>query len=287
MYQPMAPARTLTGRFERDVNISDIHAELSSGTQQATLVAPLRPQQGHSTLNRYGDIGRTLPGGQGFGHDINYDRRDSLDLKAEQRVARLINRRRSQTVTVLDLGCGLGRQSVEFARKGAKVFSVDLIDATPFIQETLANRATNENRENRFGKIQFIQRDLREIDFHALGAEIDIVYSQRTIHYLKYSEAVSVLRAIYHITSRAGRAYIGVSGLHSPLGYKYPDASKDIRDRFTILNLSEPSVSVHGITQPVCLYTHEELVQLMNEAGFHPISVQTSPFGNIKGIFKV
>jgi SAM-dependent methyltransferase len=238
-------------------------------------------------LNRYGDIGRALPGDEGFGHDINYDRRDSLDLKAEQRVARLLNRRRSQRVTVLDLGCGLGRQSVEFARRGANVFSVDLIDASPFIREMFAKRQIDGNQENWFEKIHFLQKDLREIDFSSLGADLDIVYSQRTIHYLRYNEAVSVLRAIRDVTSRAARAYIGVSGLHSPLGYRYPDASKDIRDRFAMLDQSQPSIAIHGITQPVCLYTREDLGQLMNESGFYPISIQTSPFGNIKGIFKV
>lgn len=60
--------------------------------------------------------------------------------------------------SVLDLCCGQGRHSLELARRGFQVTSVDLSEALLYVAR---QRAEQESLQ-----ITFIQSDMREIDFH-------------------------------------------------------------------------------------------------------------------------
>ena len=53
-----------------------------------------------------------------------------------------------------------------------------------------------------------------------------------------------------------------------------------VRNRYA--QLSPAQRRRHGIAEPVCLYTPDELVELVEAAGFRVRQVWTSDFGNVK-----
>ncbi|MGH6815568.1 MAG: hypothetical protein ACREC6_07685, partial [Hyphomicrobiaceae bacterium] len=69
------------------------------------------------------------------------------------------------------------------------------------------------------------------------------------------------------------------------LGKGYAHKDKPIARRFSPLDLENDQVRKHQITQPVCLYSKDELQDLFVSAGYTISSVYESEFGNIKGIF--
>jgi len=67
---------------------------------------------------------------------------------------------------VLDLACGYGRHSLEFARRGCHVVGVDITE--PYVD--WANRIAREERLD----AKFIRADIRDVSF---DAEFDLVLS--------------------------------------------------------------------------------------------------------------
>jgi hypothetical protein len=77
--------------------------------------------------------------------------------------------------------------------------------------------------------------------------------------------------------------YISASGLESELGENYKGLHTDIRSRFSPLD--DLMQSKHDIREPVCLYTQDELTELMTSSGFAKQTTWKSEFGNVKGVF--
>jgi hypothetical protein len=95
---------------------------------------------------------------------------------------------------------------------------------------------------------------------------------------------LSALKPALH---QNARLFIGVSGLHSPLARGYGHHREKPEKRFSRLNQDDAQVVKHRITQPVCLYTRDELVNAFETAGYETINAHLSTFGNIKCIFQV
>lgn len=62
-----------------------------------------------------------------------------------------------QGASVLDLCCGIGRHSIELAKRGYGVTGVDL-------SKEYLKRARERAKEERV-KVKFVQKDMREVDF--------------------------------------------------------------------------------------------------------------------------
>lgn len=222
-----------------------------------------------SSVNHYGDT-RVLAGDDGHGIDVSTQRVDDLDMMALDNIMTRVEC--GEHVRVADLGCGHGGQTLRMWRAGATVAAIDIVDQ----HDHLTIGANNG--------IDCVKLDLRNIvvDRPQLPyAPWDIVYSQRTLHYLKWREAVDllhVLRAEY--MAQGGHLFLSVSGLNSELGGEYVHAAHIIDNRFSVLS---PSMAQkHGIHAPVCLYSLDEAGALIAAAGFREIKKFASSFGNIK-----
>lgn len=220
-------------------------------------------------LNIYGDSRINEKGS--FGCDISSQRLDDLDKDAIQYVL-LIHKKE---LNCIDLGCGEGKVGIIMSMIGANVVLIDKVN----IAEKIEPIANNFNLN-----LKFVNKDARELQLNDSPIPIDVCYSQRFIHYLKWSESVKLISILSDKMIKGSMFFISASGLNSELGNGYRHKDKPIKKRF--FNLDDKIADKHNIKEPVCLYAEDDLKNLITPAGFKAISVKTSEFGNIKGIFK-
>ncbi len=195
----------------------------------------------------------------GRGVDVSSVRLDDLDKACLEKVKSLTK------PTLLDIGCGVGGFSVAAAAAGASVTAVDQFDFT----ELLSTQK----------QIMFVQSEIHDLPSLLIGRQFDVVYSQRTWHYLPYQEALEALQYIRSITNSL---YISVTGLQSEAGVRYAHAHRPVQERFSSL---DPDIAEKlQMFEPVCLYSKEEFEELLKTAGFQIEKSWESAFGNIKVI---
>lgn len=225
------------------------------------------------SLNLYGDQRTPTPSGHGV--DIASQRVDELDEAALSQI-RALYAATNRTPIVFDLGCGFGAHSARMAEAGAMVWAFDL-DGN---REEVMARAAAVGMASR---VSFSQMDIRK-GLAPIHMKVDVIYSQRTLHYLRFNEAVGVLKTLQKKGNGEKWVFLSVSGLASELGQGYEHAQVACEDRYA--PLAPSMVEKHAIHGPVCLYSIEDMNQLLSCAGFTPVRVYASPFGNIKAIAK-
>lgn len=223
------------------------------------------------TLNLYGDT-RT-PTASGHGVDIASQRTDDLDDASIARVRKLVEAGTTRPL-VFDLGCGFGAHSARLAAAGATVMAFDLDDNREEIRRRVVAEGVAEH-------VSFVQLDIRK-GLAPLQSKPDIIYSQRTLHYLTFDEAKSLLSMLAAKNNGPTAFFLSASGLNSELGNGYAHSSLPVEQRHS--ELAVDMREKHAIHGPVCLYSINDMMQLIRECGLIPINVHASPFGNIKAI---
>ena len=213
--------------------------------------------------------------GAGAGIDVASQRADDLDERClaflDARFAHDPTRRPS----ALDLACGRGGQTLRMVACGALVTAVDQHDHGVDIQRALAGRPIPRPPS-------FVQADFRALPTILPNAPYDAIICQRAIHYMRYGEAVTAVRAWTHHLKPGGRVFLSASGLDSELGRRYPHRDRPVAERFACL--APDMAQRHAIQQPVCLYEAMDLVDLLHAAGLGVADVFLSPFGNVKAM---
>lgn len=213
----------------------------------------------HDALNIYGD-GKVLTKG-GRGVDVASQREDDLDRAAIEFI------RARSAPAVLEIGCGLGGQSFRMAEAGAVVTAMDMHDYSESIPA--------------HDRIAFVQGDLASFA-PAPDVRYDAIFSQRAIHYLPFDQVASALkRLVENHLAPGGAVFLSASGLLSELGDLYPHFNHPASYRFA--RLAPDMAEKHGIHAPVCLYTCDDMLNLMLMLGLYP-HVWVSPFGNVKAV---
>ena len=110
-----------------------------------------------------------------------------------------------------------------------------------------------------------------------------IVYSQRFFHYLKYQEAGDLIQTLSESMPENSRLFLSASGIESELGNHYKAKSLPIENRYSVP--AHDLAEKHQIFEPICLYTKDELVSLVEMYRFKAIDIWSSSFGNIKTVF--
>jgi hypothetical protein len=221
-------------------------------------------------FNPYGDKMVSTTGFHGV--DIASQRVDDLDKKALEFAATDCQ----VNGYAVDLGCGGGAQGLRFARLGIPTLCIDIlpIDSTKIKEDGI----------DRGLPIEYLQKDAKNIFSTDLPENIRLFYSQRFVHYLKFLEAVALLKIFRSRMVDEGKLYLSASGLDSELAIDYLGRSSLIEERF--FPLGPAMAEKHQIHEPVCLYTAEELAYLCELASFDVEEVWVSDFGNIKGVFR-
>lgn len=226
------------------------------------------PASVNSSINAYGD--RLLATTGRHGADIAAQRLDDLDREA---IIWICSNHSPQPVT-LDLGCGFGWQGLRFSLIGANSYLYDLLAEPPLFADI--RRASGIN-------LTYISSDLRNGITAMPDASIDLAFSQRFIHYLRYSQASLLISQIVERMRCRASFFISASGIDSELGQGYLSGTDPLEFRFG--KLSTYMAEKHGIHEPVCLYSEDDLSRLMDISGLSTVRLWRSSFGNIKGIF--
>jgi len=206
------------------------------------------------------------------GVDIASQWTDELDLEA---LRFLVSPKIPRRVAV-DLGCGVGAQGIRFAVLGCKSTLYDLVDIGARIEQV--------KQALQIDKLEFRQTDLRQVTPEDLPADIGLAYSQRFIHYLRFEEASRLLATLACRLCARARLFISASGLRSELALGYAHAEQPVEQRFA--PLAKDMQAKHGMREPVCLYTADELERAVLAHGFTAVRTWISPFGNVKGVFE-
>jgi len=204
----------------------------------------------------------------GHGVDIAVKRADDLDKKMLEHLQSKVN------PEVLDLGCGAGGQSFRMVETGALVTAIDSYD---FSKEFDTYKVENKVDDN---TLQFIQGDISDLATLISGKTYSDVCVQRTLHYLPYTQAFKLLSSLSIIID--DRLYISVTGIDSDVGKNYTGKEESLEARFEELDFE--TKSTFNIHKPVCLYTKDEFVKLLESAGWEIDLCWTSAFGNIKAV---
>ena len=204
----------------------------------------------------------------GQGVDVASQRADDLDKRCLEHVAAKTKAR------VLDLGAGAGGQSLRMVSVGAEVIAVDSHDfSRVFAQIRIDNDLAD-------AQLQFVQADVAAVATQWTAEEITDVVMQRTVHYLRYAEALRLLSFLYQKV--ADKLFISVTGVDSAVGAEYPGRVVAIESRFFPLTAAQ--AQTFSISQPVCLYTKAEFVTLLETSGWKVECCWESAFGNIKAV---
>ncbi len=206
------------------------------------------------------------------GVDIASQWTDELDLEA----LRFVVSPKIPKRVAMDLGCGLGTQGIRFAVLGCRSFLYDIVD--------IGERIERIRQALDITALEFRKLDLRQATPEDFPADAGVAYSQRFIHYLRFDEASRLLRSLAGRLCAKARLFLSASGLGSELGSGYADATVPMEDRFA--PLASAMQAKHGVREPVCLYTKEELERLVVAHGFAAVRTWTTPFGNVKGVFE-
>lgn len=200
----------------------------------------------------------------GHGVDVAVKRADDLDKKALEYIIA------NSGCRVLDVGSGAGGQSLRMAQHGAQVVAVDQFD---FSQQFSQYSQSVDS-------LRFIMGDVRNLSELVSEQIFDISICQRTIHYLPYTAAQSLLKELLKVTQ--DKLFISVTGCGSLVGDTYLAATEPIEHRFS--TLSALGQEMFSIVEPVCLYTQVEFIQLLGSAGWTVETCWESAFGNVKAV---
>jgi hypothetical protein len=235
--------------------------------------SPLLTVDQPAQLNLYGDV--KLSSHTKFGQDIASQRFDELDRSCTRFALNLLDKGRKVNRAV-DLGSGKGIQGVRLGLMGFETVIYDI--------EPMPNLIEEVRKLYPLCKIKKIRTDLQNIKPEFFPQAIDICYSQRFIHYLRFNDAVLLLKKVFANMRSGGRLFISASGLHSEIGRAHPQHDLPASERYARI---EPAMAEkHDIYAPICPYSETELVELCRTSGFALIAADTSEFGNVKAIFE-
>ncbi len=178
-------------------------------------------------------------------------------------------------MNAVDIGCGLGAQGFRLAALGASVTLCDPVD--------ISGRVTQFKALFPAASVRFLQRDARTLTAADFDQPLDIVYSQRSLHYLRFHEARTLLETLRELCRSGARFFISASGVDTELGEGYAGAAVDVTERMA--PLAPAMADKHGVHDEICLYSKDDLARLGDEAGLDIVSVSASAFGNKKAIF--
>lgn len=222
----------------------------------------------------------TLLAAPGFGFDVCSVVEDTLDRDCLSAVERLQGiKAGAAPVVALDIGGGHGAMSVKMAERGALVTLCDPIEQPLHLLE--APKAVRQ-------RIHHARKPLGALECSDVrgcgeGHRVDIIYSQRMLHYLTYDELKSALtKCREQYAARNCKLFLSVTGVESALGDEHPGNPYPLGDTRRHAMLEGPVSLNDQILHPVTFYRPEEFKALLEACGFKNVQISVSERGTIK-----
>ena len=201
--------------------------------------------------NPYGhELRASLPG---FGSDISSQYLSQFEKNMLQRARCKIALSLGKPRYAIDLFSGyMAANAVRLAKMGFVVYAIDFSKAHLSLQSQIGQIFPGG------GCFQYIQEDVRKVSFDALGGEIDLVTGQRSLHFLRFSEARRLVEKLVHqLRPNEGTMSFSIGATDCKVGAGYKHAHLPVTRRWHPLekHLGEP---IH-VTEPLCLYKEEDI----------------------------
>ncbi|NWF49570.1 MAG: class I SAM-dependent methyltransferase [Ignavibacteriaceae bacterium] len=183
---------------------------------------------------------------------------------------------------VLDLACGTGRHSIYFAEKGFKVTAIDLSSNLLSAAKSLTERIGL--------KIQFLERDMRDLNFEK---EFDLIVNLFTSfgYFESDSENFSIIKGAYNLLLDKGYFVIDFFNADYIMKNLVPESEEKFLDEIIIQRrriengrvvkniLVKQNGTEKNYIESVRLFTSEELKIELVKTGFKIIKC----FGDFNG----
>jgi len=115
---------------------------------------------------------------------------------------------------LLDLGCGLGADSLYFARKG---FQVTALDCSQKALEKVNRLHPN---------IKIIQQDIRNLNFK--NESFDLIYAHLSLQYFNDQETTNIFNKLFSILKKGGYIFVKCKSINDPIYGKGKKMGKDM-----------------------------------------------------------
>jgi trans-aconitate 2-methyltransferase len=175
---------------------------------------------------------------------------------AEELIAKLALSGRE---SVIDIGCGDGRTTAQFARmvNDGRVLGIDS-------SESMIRRASAQFPASAIPNLSFRQMDATEI---RLGEKFDIAFSNATLHWVK--DQIAVLNGVHSCLKTGGKILFQMGGSGNAAGVF--DAVREVTcspkwERY-----------FEGLPSPYHFHVPEDYRVWLGEAGFLPSRVELIP----------
>lgn len=117
--------------------------------------------------------------------------------------------------TLLEVGCGMGQDSLYFASKGFKVTALD------FSASGIKKLKTQENKD-----VKYFLKDLRSASFK--NNSFDVIYAHLSLHYFNDFETTKIFKKLHKALKPGGYIFIKCKSVDDSLYGKGQKMGKDM-----------------------------------------------------------
>ena len=156
--------------------------------------------------------------------------------------------------TIIDLGCGHGRDTLHFSSLGHHVLAVDNSYAMLHHAKTIAPNA------------HFLNMDMRMLKNLLVDQSVDGIWCHASLSHLPKSDLESLMRGLYVTIKVGGVLYFSLNiGSHDQMGEAGEVLESD--ERFTSVDNGDDSCQFNSY------YTSSEVVELLSKTGWDVIKI--------------
>ncbi len=184
---------------------------------------------------------------------------------------------------ILDLACGIGRHSIEFAKKTYEVTGLDFSKSYLLTAKELAADAKL--------KIKFVKGDMKKLRQYFQSEQFDLVVSlYNSFGYFKSRrDDLRMVQEVCRVLKPGGKFVLNTlngsgvkKALEKPVSMgrepiknlfvidiaKFDDKKLQTRSEWTIVDARRKNAKIHRMKFQQNVYTHQQLRALLKEAGF-------------------
>ena len=220
------------------------------------------------STNPYGD--RLISTLNGFGSDVSSQRFTPFEEEILKQ-AQASNEASAKPLLALDLFSGYCASNARrLAELGFIAYAFDFSPPSPQLI-TIGQSLVGG------GILHYTQQDVRDLDLSFLSDKLTLVTAQRSLHFLRFGEAQTLIQKLARQLKSGGSMYFTIGAVDCAVGGGYKHTDLPVEQRWHPLEpaLGEP---IH-VTEPLCLYKSEDVHLLFHGINGRVVRLERDDFG--------